>query len=148
MSVAAHVGREAEFTALGRGWRASRATRDAWDRFLGWAKPRIPDPLEVGKKALALFPEAQHAGIVRLAMEKAGEYLSIGSPEVMRCLGSMEGMAFMLYVLLRPNHPGITEDEAFDIVMDLGAQKFKETLEAAGGKVPAGAEGKGPAPAA
>lgn len=145
---ASHIGREAEFQALGRTWRAGRATRAVWDAFLAWARPRIPDPLEVGRKALALYPEGQHAAIVRLAMEEAQAYLSIGSPQVMRALGSLEGMGHMLWLLLRPNHPGITEDEAFDIVMDLGLEKFRQTLEATGGKVPAAAEGKGQAPGA
>jgi hypothetical protein len=47
MSVAEHVGRECTFDALGKPWTASRWSRRVWNDFVEWAKPLVPDPLEV-----------------------------------------------------------------------------------------------------
>lgn len=54
------------------------------------------------------------------AYASARRYLSPGSPEMMEFLDSHEGCSFLFYLLLRPNHPAITVDEAYDIYWDLG----------------------------
>lgn len=146
--LAAHVGRVQEFKALGRDWRLGRWTRAVWSALLEWAKPRILDPFDVAEKAMKRFPEKFHAEIVRDAVERAGEYLAIGSPSVMQAIGNLEGTAHLSWLLLKPAHPGLTEDEAFDIVVDVGVEKMALMLKRASGEPPPPSPGNPPAPAA
>jgi len=54
------------------------------------------------------------------AYAAARRYLSPGSPEMMEFLESHEGASFLFYLLLKPKHPEITIDEAYDVYWDLG----------------------------
>ncbi len=147
MSQATHVGRETELKdAGGRVWHTARWTRAVWTDLLEWARPRIPDPFTVAEKAMARFPAAHHPAIVAQAVQLSGEYLSIGSPQVAACLGSVEGMAYLMYLLLRPNHTGVTEDEAFDVLLAVGIDEANRAFKRASGK--AAPEGNGSAPPA
>lgn len=148
MSGANHVGRANTIHALGTEWTVGRWTRGVWAALLEWAKPRIPDPLDVGKKAMAIFPEAHHAAIVRHAVDAAEMYIGIDSPHVGRCLDDILGTAQILYQLLKPAHPNVTEDEAFDVMVSAGPKAVKDALAISSGKTPPAAEGKGSAPAA
>jgi hypothetical protein len=145
---ASHVGRETTVEAMGRTWRVQRVERAVWSALLEWAKPRIPDPLAVAERMLARLPAEHHKEIVRLGMEASAEYLSIGSPQVMRCVSSVEGMTHLMYLLLQKHQPGTTEDEAFAIIMEIGQDRMRGVVKEAGGTVPPAAEGKGQAPAA
>lgn len=146
--IASHVGRETDFEALGRTWRASRWTRRTWAEFLEWARPRIPDPMEVLLRVLPRLPAEDRADAVRYAIDRGGEYLSVGSYEVLRALSSVEGMNYLFYLLLRPAHPEMTEDMAFEIAASLPEGGLKNIFDRAQGKMPRAAEGNAPAPAA
>jgi len=149
MSQAPHVGRETELEGEdGRRWRTSRWTRGVWDALLEWARPRIPDPLSVAEKAIKMLPERLHAGIVAQAVQMSSEYLSIGSTEVQRCIASVEGRAHLMYLLIRPTHPDVTPEDAFDLLLHVGPEKSKQAFDRASGLTPKGAEKNAPAPAA
>ena len=144
--VAEHVGRETAVGALGRSFRVGRWTRAIWAEFLAWAKPRIPDPLEVVARHLDKYPPALQEALVRHACDRACDYLGVGSPAVQQCLASLEGSVYLLYLLLKANHPEMTEDMALEIALEVGADRLKATFDAAAGKAPP--EGNGhPAPA-
>jgi hypothetical protein len=147
VSVASHVGREAEIVALGRTWRASRWTRAVWADFLAWAKGRIPDPLDILLSSLDRIPEHLQDAAVRYAIDKSSEHLSVASPVVMRCLDSVEGTAHLLYLLLKPNHPGLTEDEAFEIAL-AAPEQAKAAFDRASGRFVEGPAKNGEGPAA
>jgi hypothetical protein len=144
--IATHVGREQVVEALGRQWKVGRWTRRVWADFLAWAKPLVPDPLKVAKRALAEFDPAFHAAIVERAVELSGEYLSVGSPQVGRLLDSVEGTVHVLWLLLKDGNPGVTEDDAFDLAAALGPVGLRAVLDASAGRVPPGAEGNAGAP--
>lgn len=135
--IAQHVGRETTLSALGQNWTVGRLTRRDWADWLEWAKPRIPDPLDVLSRNLDKFPAHLHDGLIRHAVGLASEYLSIGSREVHRCLTSLEGSTRLLWQLMRKHHPTIDEDTVFEIAMEVGAEVLQASIDKASGKAPA-----------
>lgn len=144
---ASHVGREAELTALGQSWRLARWERRTWDAFLDWARPRLPDPLEVARKALALFPQHLHEGIVRHAIDLSSRALASNSPQVQALLASAEGTAHVLWLLLRDNHPGVTEEQAWLVMAGAGDDALAAAFRRCQGRTPEAAAPNPPAPA-
>lgn len=66
------------------------------------------------------------------ALEKATSYLSAQSKELSGLLSSHEGSAYLFWLLLKPRHPDITEDEAYDVFVDLemnGGADGRQTVE-------------------
>lgn len=147
MPIAEHVGRDSEIVALGQKWKVGRWTRRVWNDFLEWAKPRIADPLDVAEKALAKFPAHLHEVIVRHAIDRSQMHLTAGSTEVQSLLGTVEGSVYLLYLLLKDSHPGVTEDMAFDIATEVGGERMRKAFDVAAGKVPAVVQGNEAAPA-
>ena len=140
--IAMHVGREQEFTALGKRWKLGRLTRAVWDEFLAWARTVLPDPLDVIAAKVDRLPEALQKQAVRDAIELSQNYLSPDSPAVRELLGSLPGSVRMLWLLLRKHQPQVTEDEAFEMLVEVGsavmAAKFRggERADAAEGAEP------------
>lgn len=65
-------------------------------------------------------------GIEERAYLSASRYLSIGSPELSGFLLSNEGQSHLLFLLLKPNHPEITAQDAYDIFWDLASNAGKD----------------------
>ncbi len=57
--------------------------------------------------------------IVEKAYAVGRRYLSAGSPELQEFINSIEGGSHLFYLLLKPKHPDITEDVAYDVYFDL-----------------------------
>lgn len=146
MSEATHVGKESVISTGGRDWRVGRWTRDVWDTFLGWARKRLPDPLDVAERMMARLPEASHPIIVRECIALSTSYLSINSGPVQELLSSIEGTAYMLHLCLQEHQPGATEDDAWNILHSVANDIVREALDKAGGKVPPSVQGKDQAP--
>jgi hypothetical protein len=147
--LARHVGREQDITdAAGRRWRLGRWTRSVWASILAWARPLVPDPFDVAKKALAAFPEHLHAGIVDDAVERASIPYGIGHPGVQQAVSSIEGTAFVVQQLLLAAHPDATLDDAFDLAADMGFKETNRRLKIASGETPPDPAGNGAAPPA
>lgn len=137
--IADHVGRESVVRALGRDWRVGRWTRGIWEEWLLWLKERTPDPMQLLLAKLDKFPDHLQAEAVRHAIDRSAEYMSPGSPVVNQALGSLEGNVRLFWLLLREHQPGITEDEALAVCVELGDRR-REVLERSQGKL---AEGNG-----
>lgn len=73
-------------------------------------------------------------------------YLEAGSPELHGLLRSHEGKSMLCYLLLKTNHPDITDDAAHDVYWDLmlnasadepdGRKSFDEIVEVCSGRAP------------
>lgn len=136
--MAAHVGREQGFEALGRQWRLGRQTRAVWWEFLEWARGQIPDPITEAKRAVEGMSESVVVKIVSKALDDKRIFLSVASPEVKALLNSLEGGVYLLTLLLKINHPEITEDLAFDISLEVGQERLQELFMVAAGQQPSG----------
>lgn len=144
MSIADHIGRPAAFEALGQTWILSRWTRAVWSKFIDYAKTVLPDPREEAKAILAVIPESDTATrvqIVKEALETARRQFQVGSPELTSLLGTPDGTAELLRLLLEPNHPGVTLDTCYAIAMS-GPEGLRRAIEQAAGQTP----GKGVSP--
>lgn len=166
-----HVGRAQQITALGQQWTIGRWDRAVWAEMFDFARGILPNPVteafaaldrlpliadpgkdapEAEKKAYATRSTRQeHAAefLVRSALDKASSYLSVGSPEMQSLLGSIEGASHLLWLLLRKAHSDVTQDQAYEILMEVGQQKAEELFGKAAGKAP-GPGGNAEAPAA
>jgi hypothetical protein len=77
---------------------------------------------EEGREPALLSPQFKPFADVMTeqAVNKAATYAGFGSPEVNSVLKSTEGMAYMVFLLLRPKCPDITLDEADELTLSLG----------------------------
>ena len=168
---APYRGRETSAKALGKTWKFSRWTIDVIDDLTHWARPQLPDPLAVAEVAvLRLQRQArdicadeklgeeerafrlaanleQQERVSRLAMDRAVSYLAFNSPEFQSLLNHPRGTAHLFYLLLKPNHPDMTDDLAHEIVKGLegedGAEAEAERIMVVtSGRVPKGGAGK------
>lgn len=137
-----HVGRPQQVIALGQTWTLSRWDRRTWAEFLDWAKTQLPDPRKTAAEFLAMLPhdDPSRESIVAKALDEANTHLSISSPRVKALLESSAGVTRLVYLLLKPNHPEITEETAYDIVTT--ADNLNDVLTKCAGVAP----GKGPSP--
>lgn len=85
--------------------------------------------------------------VVDSAIEKAGCYLSFNSKELGSLIRSVPGVAYLFYLLLMLNHPGITEDDAFDISQAIGQDEVTRIMATVSGR-DSGAPKNGASPAA
>jgi len=145
--LAEHVGREQTVKALGKEWKLARWTRAVWRELLEWARPQVPDPIDVAERLMKRLPPEQHAGVLAAALQMGCEPVHIGTPAVLALVNGMEGTAKLVSLLLKPSHPEATEDLAWDIILDVGLEMMAEIKRKAEGKPPRAPEGKPEAPA-
>ena len=136
MDFMAHLGRETEVQALGRIWKLARFDRTIWRQWMDWAKTQLPDPVEEALKIIDRLPEKVAGEVVRKALDEKTSHLGLGSPKVNGLLGSVEGSAYLTYLLLRKHQPEAGEDEGMLIVFELGLQAMQEKFNQASGTMP------------
>lgn len=61
-----HLGRECEFVALGRTWKAARQTRRVLIEFADWARPQVPNPVRSALEEIDLATAADAEAIREL----------------------------------------------------------------------------------
>lgn len=136
-----HIGRETVIEALGKTWTLARYTRKILSDLLAWALARLPDPIEQAKKDIVGFPLEIQKDIVASAVERK-KARGLNDPEVQEQIGSLDGVAETLYLLLKPAHPDVTRDLAGDILDEVmgsagGMDRLHRAIERCSGKVPA-----------
>jgi hypothetical protein len=72
-------------------------------------------------------PVADH--LAKLALDKASLYLDFNSPELTSWLRSPVGASFAFAELLRPHHPDMDEDRAYEIVVALGREEVERIIK-------------------
>lgn len=142
--LAAHVGREVEFQALGRSWKTSRLERGIWRKFLDeYAAKVLPDPVAVAMQFLDKLPkdapyiEAAATAIVRDGLDRKCAGLTPSNPNVLGLLNDPDGSSYLLMLLLQKHQPGVTHDEAYDVAMAVGIEEVARVTLEAQGAIPA-----------
>jgi hypothetical protein len=78
--------------------------------------------------------------LTRKALDKAASYLSFNSAEVDSLLKSIPGSAYIFYLLLKPHHPDMTEDLAYEIMSSLANEEVQRILTTVRGQADAPAK--------
>lgn len=114
-----YVGKEQTIVVDGKSYKLSRLTRATMKEFAEWAKSLIPNPLDVVAERLDQFAKYPHLQevMVKDAVARSKTFGDFNSPEVQSIMSSMDGQIKMVSMLLKPNHPELTEDEVFDIAL-------------------------------
>lgn len=98
-----------------------------------------------GRKPHILLPMFRPTAdnMVKEAYRQAGRYLSAESPELSELINSIEGGAYLFYLLLKPKHPDVTEDDAYDVYWDLernagedGRKTVQDIIQTCNGTAP------------
>jgi hypothetical protein len=71
-----------------------------------------------------------------VAIDKAASMMSFGSPEINSLLAHPDGMSRLLWLALKKHQPDVTEDDAFEILLQVGNDKMKEIFETLSGVNP------------
>lgn len=98
-------------------------------------KMKIADEAErVAAKAANRKPVLvahEYQGASKAIEERAylakSRYLSAGSPELSGFLMSNEGQSYLFYLLLKPAHPDVTPDDAYEVYWDLASNAGADT---------------------
>lgn len=126
-----------EIYALGKHWTIGRLTKSVWDNLLDWAQPRIKHPLEVLKP---IIKDVSDETAFKLISEARKEYpliLTILHPIYQECINNTpEGQVQQLYELLKPAHPEMTPDLAFEIFKDTKQDNLQAAIFKAAGQCP------------
>lgn len=106
-------------TLGGRFYRLSSLTVADLGELEDWARARLPDPIAVAREIVQGMPDAVAEKILMAAYEDVRNGARrLGSPEVVRLLGTFEGYAEMLYLHGRRHHPAMTRDEWGRVLAD------------------------------
>lgn len=130
-----HIGRPATFHALGQEWTLARWTRSVWHDLIEYAKTILPDPRMEAEEILRYVPESDSATrvqVVRDAILQSRSMFTIGSKQIQEFIATTDGVTYLLYLLLRPNHPEITLDQVFEIASHPPPEMAKALERAAG----------------
>lgn len=137
---ATHVGVPQTFQALGQTWNTVRLERDIWFEFVKFAKTMLPNPITVGSELCNSLLQTdatkdQRNGITDTALLLAMDFMGVQSGQVISFLSSMEGSSYLLYLILKPNHPEMTPKLAWDISWARGTAYLQELFDVAQGLV-------------
>lgn len=126
---ASHVGREQTITVCGKVYRLGRLQRKEWREFHEWAVQLLPNVLETLAQSIEKYP----AELQRLMASEA--VAMVNEPVERRTnalIDTASGWAKIVELLLREHHPDITEEEAWDVAMEMKSQMWDVIAKAEG----------------
>lgn len=85
--------------------------------------------------------------MVARAQQAKDCYKEINHPEILSLMNSFKGQAFLFFLLLRRNHPAITQEQVDDILEELPGHEVKRVLQTTAGENERPAAKNDPAPA-
>lgn len=141
-----HLGREVTVKALGREWTLSRASLGLVRAFRDWVKGREADPPGylggLPEEYFRLLPKEEQLERVKRAesVNKQLRGFTLGCPLAKEHLGTEEGAAAFLRLLLLEHHPDVTDEIAFAVAVEAGEQ-LQGAFQEANGKLPGGGAG-------
>jgi len=156
--VAQHIGREATIEGVcGRAWKLPRLTRGITVKFEEWAGAQLANPIKAAREEVeALAVRAveikrdkslddetraellaanlrQREQITEAAIERSQVPMSARANAL---LNTQAGATHMLYLLLKVHQPDVTEEQAFDVLMEIGLDAVQEKIDTAAGVAP------------
>ena len=145
------LGRETQVEALGKQWTVARAELPVLRLFVEWIKDQLGDPFAGIEKELALYkellpPEEYKAKALERIKEAKDEAdaikcMDINSPIISKWMSSVTGAMKLLHLMLKVNHPEVTEGEAARVFSEIGVAKAMEAIADGNGKLPEGNAG-------
>lgn len=86
--------------------------------FVAWAKPLLPDPLDVIKERLKDFPPRERDVMIRDAMQSLRTPKSLNAPEIQGLLTTKEGSDKYLQLTYGRHNPDLTLEQIWDIHLE------------------------------
>lgn len=130
-------GRETPLSANGKTYTVSRLTVEAVLAFRDWVREQTGDPfadlLRCMDKLPADFAKEQY--VEAKALRDQLECFSLQTPLAQKWMQTETGIAEFMRIMLAAKHPGITANEAFQVVMAAGKDKMKATIDKAQGQL-------------
>lgn len=124
-----HIGIESTITIGGKNYKLSRFTRENWRAFLKFCRQVLPDPIEIASRNIDRLPTELANRLLDKAYEDSKVFLSIGSPGVLDVMNSLEGLAYLFWLLLREFQPDMTEEQAADLCFAYVQEHGQEALD-------------------
>lgn len=133
-----HVGREQTITVNGIAYRLGRLRRKEWSEFHNWAVSLLPNVLEILAGQIEKYPADLQRAMASQAVELVNEPIERRTQAL---LDTPSGWAKLMELLLREHQPSITEDEAWDVAVELKASMW-DVIAKAEGKTEGKSEGE------
>lgn len=132
---ASHVGREQTITVNGKAYRLGRLRRKEWREFHEWALSCLPNVLEILAGQIEKYPANLQPLMASEAVQMVNEPIERRTSAL---VDTPNGWAKLVHILLQEHHPGISEDEAWDVSVEMKSQMLDIITKAEGKQ-----EGKG-----
>jgi hypothetical protein len=129
------LGREVTKTVNGKAYTFSRLERHIIEGFRDWIADQVGDPFADVERLLDKLPADEAKAMVKEAKETRDQLrsFSLGCPLAQRFLRTEIGMGQLAFLQLRGHHPDITPDDAFQVVLTLGAREVGNVVNKTSG---------------
>lgn len=124
-----HVGREQTINVNGQAYKLGRLRRREWRIFHEWAEKLLPNVLEVLAGQIENYPANLQPVMASHAVELANEPVERKTASL---IDTPSGWAKLVELMLQEHHPNITEDEAWDIAVEIKTQMWDIIAKAEG----------------
>lgn len=134
------LGKASPVKALGAEWKVGPFTLDTLEAFRDWIAEQEGDPfLELETKWFdRLPPDEQVKRITRAEdIKRQLKRFTLQCPLAREWMTNERGAVHFLYLLLKPNHPNITQKQVFCIAQEAGPA-LKAAVDSAVGVPPVG----------
>lgn len=143
-----NYGREVKVQALGQEWTFARLERRRLREFRDWIATQLPDPMGIGKEWFDKLPlEEQLAAVKKNEQNRVDlKCFHLACPLCLEYMSRDDGLAKLAHILLKPNHPDVDEDTAFEVFTCQGKNEVEKILNMLQGET--SGRGNSEAPAA
>lgn len=135
-----YIAREVEITANGKTYKLSRLDEYIINKFVAWARSKLPNPIETVAQLLPSLCLELQREFANRAYEDSRKPLAFDSKEVSSLLNTLEGGLKIIALLLQKYQPNLTDAETFDFfkscVQEHGESFIAHKIGEAAGQTP------------
>src|SRR5262249_4996521 len=131
------LGKDTQIQANGKLYTIARLELRIVRKFKEWVESIVGDPFaQINDKYFDLLPKEEQLALLKQAKQDKDDLacFSLNGPLARRFLQKEEGIAMFGRLMLEKHHPGISEEEAFDVWLAVGEAAMNKALASAAGE--------------
>lgn len=132
------LGKETTVHARGKKYTLGRVTLAVIFGFGEWIKEQLGDPFALAERFVGRLPADEWTRLFKEAEATARELeaFTLATEVARRFMKTERGAAKLGQLMLQEHHPDVSEDEAFDVLAEIGLVELNKAVKRGTGKVP------------